>query len=183
MFGLPSPRHIPTLPLADIQPATLRHILQPHTGRAPPLAPAIRITAQTSRRVSGAIARTVLSPSSKLRCQPRPHRPSNHAVPLAEMRSRRTASPCESLRPHLRLARVEGSSLPQSPFQTERDWHEFLSGRPPHPIAASPDAQPDALALVALRRRRSTEIFPCRPAAFLAIASLQNSQAPGRGRC
>jgi hypothetical protein len=103
-------------PLADIQPATLRHILQPHTGSAPPLAPAIRIAAQTSQRVSGAIARTVLSPSSKLRRQPRPHRLSNHAVPLAEMHTRRTASPCGSFRPHPGLARAEGSSLPESPF-------------------------------------------------------------------
>jgi hypothetical protein len=104
-------------PLADIQPATLRHILQPHTGRAPPLAPAIRITAQTSRRVSGAIARAVLSPSGKLRRQPRPHRPSNHAVPLAEMPTRKTASPCESLRPHPALLATKVPPRQSRPFK------------------------------------------------------------------
>jgi hypothetical protein len=122
-------------PLADIQPSILPHTWAPHAGRAPPLAPGqSRFTAQTSRRVSGAIARAVLSPSGKLRRQPRPYWLSNHAVPLAEMRIRQTASSCESLWPHPGLARAEGSSLSQSPFQTERDWHEFLSGRPPHPL-------------------------------------------------
>src|SRR5665213_224691 len=62
------------------------------------------------------------------------------SVSLAEMRTRKTASPCESLWPHHRHARDEGSSLPESPFQTERFWQECLSGRPPYPIAASPDA-------------------------------------------
>jgi hypothetical protein len=84
---------------------------------------------------------------------------------------------------HPDLACDEDSSQPRSPFQAERFGHEFLSGRPPYPIATSRDAQPDALALVALLRRRSTEIFPCRKAAFLAIAALQDSQAPGRGGC
>src|ERR1039458_5878182 len=55
-----------------------------------------------------------------------------------------------------------------------------LTQRPP--LAACRDAQPDALALVAARRRRSTGIFPWPYGPFLAALRCKIGRASCRGR-
>jgi hypothetical protein len=110
---------------------------------------------------------------------PQPYRPSfllERSQCLPACGNRRVALPFDA-----RTSEV--SSLAGRSLECPVFGKGSFRGRPPHPIAVSPDAQPDALARVALLRHRSTEFFPWPCGPFLAIAARQNSRAPGKRGC